>query len=48
LAKGEADSMLTAMPPADSPKMVTFPGSPPKAAMFFFTHCRPAIMSSTP
>ena len=47
-ASGEAHSMLTAMPPADSPKMVTFCGLPPKAAMFFLTHCRPAIMSSTP
>ena len=43
LASGEAASMLTAIPPADSPKIVTRPGSPPNAAMFFFTHCSPAI-----
>src|SRR6187455_3455421 len=38
LASGEAASWLTAMPPADSPKIVTLPESPPKAAMFFCTH----------
>ena len=44
----EAISALTEIEPADSPAMVTRFGSPPKAAMFFFTHCRPAIKSSTP
>src|SRR5665213_658329 len=38
LASGDAHNMLTEMPPADSPKMVTLFGSPPNAAMFFFTH----------
>src|SRR5579863_1862464 len=38
LASGEATSALTDMEPADSPKMVTLPGSPPNAAIFFFTH----------
>ena len=33
LARGDAQSMLTAMPPADSPKIVTLSGSPPNAAM---------------
>ena len=32
----------------DSPKMVTLPGSPPKAAMFSCTHSRAAIWSSRP
>src|SRR5208282_281857 len=31
LASGEAASMLTEIPPADSPKIVTRFGSPPKA-----------------
>ena len=35
-------------PPADSPQMVTFLGSPPKAAMLVFTHFRPWTMSSMP
>ena len=47
-ASGDAHSMLTAIPPADSPKMVTLLGSPPNAAMFFLIHCKPAIMSSSP
>src|ERR1035437_6356844 len=38
LACGDAHNMLTEIPPADSPKMVTLLGSPPNAAMFFFTH----------
>ncbi len=40
---GEAISMLTANEPADSPKIVTLPGSPPNAATFFCTHCSAAI-----
>ena len=47
-ASGEAQSMLIAMPPADSPKIVTLLGLPPKAAMFFWIHCKAAIMSSRP
>lgn len=43
---GEAISALTAIDPADSPAIVTFRGSPPKAAMFFCTHCSAAAMSS--
>jgi hypothetical protein len=35
---GDAISALTANDPADSPKIVTFLGSPPNAAMFFCTH----------
>src|ERR1700731_1392343 len=35
-ARGEAIWALTEMEPADSPKMVTLLGSPPKAAMFFW------------
>ena len=48
LARGEAHSMLTAMPPADSPKIVTLFGSPPRAAMLRSIHRRPATMSSRP
>ena len=33
LHNGEAQRMLTEMPPADSPAIVTLSGSPPKAAM---------------
>jgi hypothetical protein len=31
------------MPPADSPKIVTFAGSPPKRETFARTHFKPAI-----
>ena len=48
LAKGDAIRQLTAMEPADSPKIVTRCGSPPKAAMLLCTHWRAAIMSSRP
>ena len=47
-AAGDAPSMLTAIPPADSPKIVTLRGSPPNAAMLSLTHARPAIMSCSP
>ncbi len=47
-ALGDSIRKFTAMPPADSPKMVTLPGSPPKPAMLAFTHFRAAIMSMTP
>ena len=48
LASGEAASMLTAIPPADSPNIVTRPVSPPKPPMLRFTHWSPAIMTSRP
>ena len=41
-------SICTATAPALSPKTVTFLGSPPKAEMFFCTHCRAAIWSIRP
>ena len=47
-ASGDAQSIDTAMAPALSPMMVTLDGSPPKAAMFSFTHFRPSIMSRRP
>ena len=42
---GEARRLCTETPPAENPKIVTFVGSPPNAAMFRFTHCRAAIWS---
>ena len=42
LASGDTTSALTANEPADSPKIVTLPGSPPKAAMLSCTHCSAA------
>jgi hypothetical protein len=36
-------SVPTLIAPADSPKIVTLLGSPPKAAMFSYTHSRAAI-----
>ena len=47
-AAGEIISFCTAIPPALSPKMVTFPGSPPNAEIFRFTHSSEAIMSIMP
>ena len=41
-------SVLTAMEPALSPKMVTLPGSPPKFAILALTHWRAATMSMRP
>ena len=35
---GEVICALTETEPADSPAMVTFAGSPPKASIFFCTH----------
>ena len=35
--------MLTEIAPADSPKIVTLPGSPPNAAMLSLTHSSAAI-----
>ena len=45
---GLAARKLTAPEPAEWPKMVTFFGSPPKAATFFCTHCNPATRSRMP
>ncbi len=42
-ASGDAASIETEIPPADSPKIVTLFGSPPKAAILSCTHCKPAI-----
>ena len=47
-ASGEIISALTEPPPADSPKMVTFDGSPPNAAALRFTHCSAASWSRKP
>jgi hypothetical protein len=47
-ASGVATMALTEKEPADSPKIVTLPGSPPKAAMFFCTHLSAATWSSSP
>ena len=47
-ADGVAISVVTALPPADSPKTVTRPGSPPKAAMLSRTHSSAAIWSRSP
>ena len=45
---GEPTRPAASAAPADSPKMVTFPGSPPKPAMFFCTQVSAASESSTP
>src|SRR5438270_5718389 len=47
-ARGDAIWALTEMEPADSPKMVTLAGSPPKAAMLFLTQVRAAVWSRRP
>jgi hypothetical protein len=39
---------MTLSPPADSPAMVTFDGSPPNAAILAFTQRSAAIWSSRP
>ena len=39
-ARGMASSAATDPPPADSPKIVTRSGSPPKARMLSRTHCK--------
>lgn len=44
----ELTRLETLMPPADSPKMVTRPGSPPKKLMFFCTQERAASWSLKP
>ena len=43
---GMAIKVDTLPPPPLSPKMVTLPGSPPKASALSRTHCRAAIRSS--
>ncbi len=48
LAGGEVISMFTDQPPADSPMIVTLPGSPPKAAMLRRTHSSAATWSIRP
>ena len=47
-ASGEATSVQTFTPPADSPKIVTRAGSPPNAAMFRFTQRSAASWSYVP
>ena len=47
-AGGAVINHITLKPPADSPAIVTFEGSPPKAAMFSFTHRNAAIWSISP
>ena len=42
-AGGAAIRYMTLSPPADSPAMVTLEGSPPKALMLCWTHCRASI-----
>ena len=46
--KGEAIWALTETEPADSPAIVTFLGSPPKAAMFCCTQRNAAAWSNNP
>ena len=47
-ACGTSMTDMTAPPPADSPKIVTRPGSPPNVAMLSRTHSSAATMSSRP
>jgi len=47
-AAGTASKAVTLMAPADSPKIVTLLGSPPKAAMLSRTHRNAATWSSRP
>ena len=46
LAGGEASSEQTAIPPADSPAIVTLDGLPSKAGMLACVHLSAASMSS--
>src|SRR5580658_8533261 len=48
LAVGETMLAQTLKPPADSPKMVTFLGLPPKAEMFCLTHLSANCWSPRP
>ncbi len=43
VASGERIRLATEMAPADCPKIVTWLGSPPNAAMLFRTHWSAAI-----
>ena len=45
---GDIISALTDAEPADSPLIVTLPGSPPKASMLSWTHRSAATWSSMP
>ena len=47
-ATGIAIITLTFLPPPDSPKIVTLPGSPPKVSMLSRTHSRASTASSIP
>ena len=47
-AEGIAYRHEVLAPPPLSPKIITFDGSPPKAAMFSRTHFRPSRISSKP
>ena len=47
-AAGIVRSVATLMPPADSPKIVTLPGSPPNAATLLRTHSSAATWSRMP
>jgi hypothetical protein len=47
-AVGETAAAQTLAPPADWPKSVTFPGSPPKRAMLRFTQRSAACWSCNP
>ena len=47
-ADGMARRVVTFAPPPDSPKTVTFPGSPPNVATLSRTHSSAATMSSIP
>ena len=46
-AEGIAIKVFTFAPPPDCPKTVTFFASPPKEAMFSFTHSKAARISNT-
>ena len=48
LASGDAWMQLTAIEPADCPKIVTLAGSPPNCAMLCWTHSSAAIASIKP
>ena len=43
LANGDAASILTEIPPADSPAIVTLLASPPKWLILFLSHFKAAI-----
>ena len=48
LAAGDKTRKWVEAAPADSPNTVTFPGSPPNAAIFFCTHFNARIISLSP